>query len=202
VHAAMQLDPGLQHLPGATDAGGSYYEPSPVFRRAEELLARLAVTDPADRRIVVHMLYVTANGVANVVGGAQLTLSRTDGNTVNATAQSRLGDFQHPGPGPWTPTDMNFAPFGNSFFVKRFVYTATPTSGVLADGAYRITNINGTGGLVPLTTYLSFDSSLPPPPFMNDDVLQYGMYIDGAQPFDFMNFLAYCLPVDGPGSEK
>jgi hypothetical protein len=191
-HGALQLNPGVQLLPG--NGTSVFYEPSPVFEAAESFLANLAVTDPADRRIVVCMLY-QGSFIGTIVSPAQLTLS-AGGTTVSASSETILGPYSYPAPdSPYL--DYNFCTAGSSgtFFVKRFVFSGE----ALADGAYTLTNLNGTNGLTPQDTYLSSASNEAAPAFMNDDITAYGLAISGAQPFDFMNFMAYDTPVSGLG---
>jgi hypothetical protein len=199
VHALMQLDPGVQSL-GSGLPGDSYIEPSAVLRSAEELLANLYLTDPEDRRIVVHLAYQADAPVGPAVDPAVLTLAASDGSIVSPQKNDRLG-APYPWPNQWNGgwtvpiADLNF--FFNTLYVRRFVFFASATAQGLADGDYNLTNLNGQNGLVPMETYLSSQGG--PPPFMNDDVHLYGLHIDGVRQFDFMNFLAYVVPVPAPG---
>ena len=86
-----------------------------------------------------------------------------------------------------------------TFNVARFVYSASAANPALPDGDYTITNINGTGGLVPYVTYLGNTVQNSEPPFMNDDVIGYTLHVDAAKQFDFLNFMAYVVPVGGVG---
>jgi len=186
--SALQLNPGVQRLPG--NGSSAFYEPSAIFEAAESLLADLAVTAPTDRRIVAWMLYA-GSYIANVVSPVELTLAGGSA-TVSASSDAILGPYSYPSPGT-IYVDYNFDT-GSAFFVKRFVFSGE----ALADGAYTLTNLNGTNGLTPLETYLSGTGERTAPPFMNDNITQYGLAIGGAQPFDFMNFMAYSTPVLSP----
>jgi hypothetical protein len=198
-HAILQLDPGVQRL-GSGPAGKAYIEPSAVLRSAEELLANLYVTDPDERRIVLLMAYSGDAPIGPAVDQAALTLSpASGGGTVAATRKNRLG-APYAWPGNWTvpsaiaPSDYNM--LSNTTYVTRFVFSAGGGSG-LPDGDYTITNINGQNGLIPYETYVGQTPSTAPP-FMNDDVLNYPLHVDGAKQFDFMNFMAYVVPVSAP----
>jgi len=185
-HGAIQLNPGVQQLAG----GSSYYEPSTVFGRAEELLASLAVTHPAARRVVVHMLYVTEFGIDTMLNGVDLTLSSTPGGaTIVAASSGTLG-----APFPTVANsgaDRNFAHSG-AFFVKRFVYGGDAS---LPDGGYAITDVNGMNGLVPVGTYAGgFGTGAP---FLGKGVVAHTLSVNGSRTFDFMNFMAYSAPTLG-----
>jgi len=200
--ASMQLNPGLQRVPkgrvSKDTASNGYYAPSPLFQRAEALLATLYVTEPADRRIVVHMLYDCVEEISSLLSGVNLTLSSSDAATeVAARRSSRLGA---PFPYPYKPLQVHAPPDPNlitsGFFMKRYVFSAGASSAALADNTYSITNINGQDGLLPMETYLSEQN--PNPAFMNQNVLSQQVSVDGAKPFDFMNFMAYMVPVSFP----
>jgi hypothetical protein len=198
-HAILQLDPGVQRL-GSGPAGKGYIEPSAVLRSAEELLANLYITDPDERRIVLLMAYTGDAPIGPAVDQAALTLSPAGGgDPVAATRKTRLG-APYAWPGDWVtlsipPSDDNM--LFSTLYVTRFVYSAGGGTG-LPDGDYEITNINGQNGLVPYETYISRNTSDPPPPFLNDAVLNYPLHVDGAKQFDFMNFMAYVIPISGP----
>lgn len=203
--AAVQLNPGVQTLPGAADPGASFYAASPVFRGAESLLASLSVTDPADRRVVVHMAYLAGTNGSSL-GSLHLTMTSLDGESqVSPVTSTRLGGpyFIPLAPGGGFRDrglpDMNFATVTspqNGFYVKRFVFSDDVSHGGLADTQYSLDNLNGINGLVALQTYLSGTGDVP---FMNDNIPQNVLQVNAAQPFDFMNFLAYCEPVDAIG---
>lgn len=168
---------------------GTYYEPASVLMKGEALLARLAVTDPEDRRMVVHMTY-PGDAFKTAIDAAVITLSmnsQTSGGTVQPDSNPAVY-----GPMPAPNTAYLFQSFpldaawvsDSTFYVKRLVYSgssATP----LADGLYQLTNMNGNGSLVPMNTYYGTM------PFQSAPVLGYTMEIHAAQPFDYMNFAGY-----------
>jgi hypothetical protein len=168
---------------------GTYYEPASVLMKGEALLARLALNDPDDRRMVVHMTYL-GDAYKTAIDAAVITLSmnsQTSGGTVQPDSNPAVY-----GPMPSPGTAYSFQSFNldpawvsdNTFYVKRLVYSgsaATP----LADGLYQLTNMNGSGSLVPLDTYYGTM------PFQSAPVLGYTMEIHAAQPFDYMNFAGY-----------
>jgi hypothetical protein len=201
VHALMQLDPGVQYLPSDV-RGKDYFEPSPVLRSAEELLARLYLTEPEDRRIVIHLAYQADPPIGPAVDAAAPTLTAANGSgTVAPKRDDRLG-APYPWPGAWNSGwpvcigDLNL--LSNTLYVRRLVFSAGPQGGSLVDGAYTPTNINGQSGLLPMETYLGASSGSNPP-FMNDNVINYPLFVDGSQQFDYLNFLAYVVPVKRPG---
>jgi hypothetical protein len=203
VHAALQLDPGVQEI-GTSGVG--YIEPSAVLRSAEDLLASLYLTDPEDRRIVVLMAYCNDDPIGSMVTPVALTLTQADGGggTIAAQTSSVLGPFPWPNRFVWlgelAPADDNLV-YVESLNVRRFVFAADAgrTAG-LPDGDYTITNLNGQDGLIPMETYVSAESNRPNAPFMTNNVATYVLHVDGARQFDFMNFLAYSLPISSPGT--
>lgn len=196
--ASLQLNPGLQRLPGSQGhANMAYYSPSEVFRQAEDLLATLYVTGESDRRIVVHMLFDAALESSGILSGVELSLEPVgDGASVNPATSLRLG-----GPYSIASTILEWVPdlnlYTSGFYIKRYVFKADASDQSLADGAYQISNINGTQGLVPMNTYLSSVGNARPQ-FMNDNVLAWTVAVGESQPFDFMNFMAYMIPVRMP----
>ncbi|HVR96158.1 MAG TPA: hypothetical protein VMW27_06065, partial [Thermoanaerobaculia bacterium] len=86
---------------------------------------------------------------------------------------------------------------GEGFYLKRYVF-ADSESGGLTDGQYTMTNLNGQNGLVPLPTYVSSEMGLPDPPFQSVSETNYVMQVNAADPFDFMNFSAYTVPMLAP----
>jgi hypothetical protein len=190
VHAALQLDPSVQQL---TTKGFPYYEPSPVFEAAEALLASLSLTSSEDRRVVVYIVYLGYAPISSLVSAAQLTLSTSSGAPLSSSSNATFGPFSYGNidSNNQTTPDDNF-PLGSPFFVKRFVY-AFSDGAPLADGGYTLTNLNGVNGLIPMQTYLGTA------PFMSDVIVNYGLFVDPAEPFDFMNFMAYSLPVINVG---
>ncbi|HEX8198058.1 MAG TPA: hypothetical protein VF571_17830, partial [Pyrinomonadaceae bacterium] len=169
---------------------GTYYEPASVLMKGEALLARLAVTDPDDRRMVVHMTYL-GDAYKTAIDAAGITLSmnsQTSGGTVQPDSNPAVY-----GPMPVPDTSYPSQPgyfldpmwmCDNTFYVKRLVYSGSPAT-PLADGLYQLTNMNGSGSLVPLETYYGTM------PFQSVPVLGYTMEINSAQPFDYMNFAGY-----------
>lgn len=200
--AATQLNPGVQFVRGnSANKGDAYYTPSSIFTAAEQLLANLYVTDSADRRIVVHMLYPNGSGINTLLDGLKLTLSRTGSSTtVGSTSDSRLGGpFPFPtldDYSPWFPDQNVYS--GDGFYLKRYVFTGADGAGI-KDGQYTVTDLNGHDGLVPLQTYLSGERSLPAVPFQQHAIVSYRLQVNHAKPFDFMNFAAYTMPSLLPG---
>ncbi|HEY6213479.1 MAG TPA: hypothetical protein VIW45_14405 [Vicinamibacterales bacterium] len=196
--ADLQLNPGLITLPADPAASSAYFEPSPIFRNAEALLASLAVTDPPAQRVVVYVTYVDGV-IASIVNPVALTLSSNGQPPLTASSAAILGPF----------TDYSDYNFEDSavgvgdwaFWVKRFVYTGD----ALQSGTYTVTNINGVNGLIPMETYASTGDAGAlgpdgaggvggPVAFMNGNVWKYQLSVDPTSPFDFMNFMAYCTP--------
>jgi hypothetical protein len=195
---ALQLNPGVQRLGSTPSAGSSFFVPSPVFKKAEELLATLVVSDPADRRVVVHMGYFGGLGIASLVSGVTLTLRSTDGETTVTPVTQAVLAGPYLTESNWFP-DSNFDGMGG-LSIKRFVFSADESHNALVDTEYQLANLNGSNNLIPMSTYVSGEGNRANAPFMNDDVLAYTLQIGGAQPFDFMNFLSYSLPITAPGS--
>jgi hypothetical protein len=200
--ATLQLNPGIQYVRGdAADPGNAFYEPSRIFKAAEELLATLYVTAPEERRIVVHMSYPNASSISNLLTGLFMTLTPGGTSTVvHSSSNAVLGSpFPFPSPGDYSPMfpDQNIYN-GLGFYLNRYVFTEAAPSG-LTDGQYQLTDLNGLNGLVPLQTYMSGTYRAPAPPFQQKNVLAYTMQVNSASPFDFMNFVAYNDPVLIPG---
>jgi hypothetical protein len=202
LHAALQLNPGVQAL---GTSGLSYIEPSAVLRSAEELLASLYLTAPEDRRIVILMAFCNDAPIGALVTPIPLTLTQAGGGggTIAAASNSPLGPYPWPNwsnsPTQAGPPDENM--MFNSLAIRRIVFEATAKdSAALPDGDYNLTNLNGQGGLIPIETYVSFESNRNTAPFMTNNVPSYLLHVDGARQFDFLNFLAYSLPVQYPHS--
>lgn len=188
-HAAWQFHPDMSPLySGNVRIAHSYYAISPIFNTAEALLARLALTDPADRRLVVHMTYF-GDAFKTAIDGATITLTpqSAEANTAVAPDDASLvvgpmgSPEQHSGSFVVDPIWVT----DSTFYVKRLVYSGSDDS-ALADCKYRLTNQNGQGPLQAMQTYNGVATS-----FQSDAVLNYEMQINAAQPFDFMNFGAY-----------
>lgn len=170
----------------------TYYEPSSVLMNGEALLARLALTDPDDRRMVVHMTYL-GDAFKTAIDSAVITLSMISETSGGTVTPDSVPAVYGPMPAPYVATsgsntfysvDPAWIQPTYNFYVKRLVYSgsdATP----LGDGLYQLTNMNGSGSLVPLETYYG---KLP---FQSDPVLGYTMEVHAAQPFDYMNFAGY-----------
>lgn len=194
IDASMHLNPQVQYLPGDARPGSSYYVPSSLFMKAEELLATLAVNDSSSRRIVVHVLCDDLNGIGSLVKQAVMTITHAGaGNIIQPASTLDFGPyyFQMDNPPPAsTLPDPNMVYGG--IYLKRMVFTANNTSSPLADGQYQLTNMNNIDGLIPIETYASNNS---PVPFLTDSVLQYVMEVNSSEPYDFMNLLAYNAPI-------
>lgn len=200
--AAVQLNPGVQFVRGdAKKVGDAYYTPSSIFSAAEQLLANLYVTSPADRRIAIHMLYPNSLGINTLLDGLKLTLSLTGSSaTIGAASANRLGGpFPFPTMDDYSPSypDQNIYT-GDGFYLKRYLFTNSSDGG-LHDGQYTLTDLNGHDDLVPLQTYLTQDRGLPAVPFQPHNVVSYPLQVDSAKPFDFMNFAPYTMPSLYPG---
>jgi hypothetical protein len=193
VLAGLDLNPGLQRTPWAPNmAPTSYYAPSPVFKKAESLLASLYVTEDADRRIVLYMLYDETLSISGTINAAPLTLTGAN-SPVPPRTRAQLGTpFQFPGE---NRVDANWT-MSTTFFINRYVFVADSTDQSLADGSYTITDINGQDGLIPVETYLSGPNNIP---FLDQYALSYTLSVNEAEPFDFMNFMVYMVPVTAVG---
>lgn len=177
--AAMQINPELQLLP----SGPSYFEPSPMLRRAEEVLAQLYVTEADQRRMVVHMSYSAMEPIQSLVLPIKLSLLAADGTVFAPTSTATVGSFFMGANNPYI--DYNL-PFGVQ--TTRLVYEGTADT--LADGSYTIQDINGQDNLVPQRSY----ASAQPVPFLGDGILATQLYIGGVAQFDFTNLVAYSFP--------
>jgi hypothetical protein len=202
--AAMQLHPGLQAMPG--DSGGEgYYAPTSIFRDAEALLAGLSVTDPADRRIVVHMVFSDdqQGTFKNPIDAVPITIQAPTNTQAaeigqgGAVAPTHTGKFAYnPFPVPFDPRgtpDENFYN-GEYLYLYRQVYSQDACNlqeGALPDAAYQLTDLNGT--LPAVTTYASFDEGLGKVSFQETKVLDYTLTVSPTSQFDFMNFGAYMI---------
>ncbi|MEH0194439.1 hypothetical protein V7S57_01765 [Caulobacter sp. CCNWLY153] len=191
--AATDLDPGLQSLqPSTGQYGPGYYQPSMLFAKAEQMLATLYVNGEADRRVVIHLAYEAEQYISQLVGGAVLTLTpQPEGDVVKPTSSDLLPLKFHAQP----RVDDNYS---GDFYVRRFVFQSDTNDAALADGEYNITDINGHHGLVPMEAYMGGIYLPAKFPFMRDAVLQYGLSVSQASPFDFMNFFAYMTPFPWP----
>ncbi len=188
--ACMDLNPELQSsppiIPNGVTLPTAYYEPSQLFREAEQLLANLYVTEPRDRRIVVYMTYPDRAKYV-LVESVTVTLGI---NALQPTASSKTSPFPinlHDDPN-WFDLGVTDT-FG--ICLKRFVFSADPNNPELKDGAHNLTNLNGANGLLPLETYFNNGFLVP---FMSDNVVGYPLAISSSSPFDFMNFAAYTMP--------
>lgn len=179
-----------------TDQNGNYlstyYEPASVLMKGEALLARLALTDPDDRRMVVHMTYL-GDAFKTAIDSAVITLSiasETPGSPVPPDSDSAVyGPMPMPNTGIRIFANFSLDPawiagWQPNFYVKRLVYSGSEKT-PLGDGVYQLTNLNGSGSLIPLQTYYG---TLP---FQSAPVLAYNMEITAAQQFDYMNFAGY-----------
>lgn len=169
----------------------TYYEPASVLMRGEAFLARLAVTDTDDRRMVVHMTY-QGGAYQTAIDSAVITLSlasETSGGIVTPDSDTAVyGPLPSPYVPGLNPDNSSLDPVwiypNENFYVKRLVYSGSKET-PLGDGVYQLTNMNGSGSLVPLQTYYGTV------PFQSAPVLGYKMEIHAAQPFDYMNFSGY-----------
>jgi hypothetical protein len=202
--AAMQLHPGLQAMPG--DGGGQgYYATTSIFADAEAMLASLVITEPGDRRIVVHMTFSDdQQGTFKVpIDAATITIeppkdfdaARTGpGGPVAPTHTARFSYTPFPAPfNPLGTPDENFFN-GNYLYLYRHVYAqvagSTP-AGTLPDGPYQLTDLNGE--LMAVATYASVDEGLGTAHFQETKVLDYTLTVSPTSRFDFMNFGAYMI---------
>ena len=198
VDAAMQLNPLVQYVRGDADAGDSYYQPSQIFADAEQLLATLYVTNATDRRIVVHMLYSDGGGIPTLLSNLQLQLSPVNSaETVGPVSRTRLGS-----PFAFPAQALSGAPYpdgnffeGDGFYLNRYVFIDSVGGGGLTDGQFTMTDLNGQNGLLPIETYMSgTQPGQRMVPFQLNSLVNYVMEVNTADPFDFMNFLAYNVP--------
>ncbi|AWG25258.1 hypothetical protein [Flavobacterium kingsejongi] len=191
--AAMELNPGVQQVVGDSDPGNAFYAPSNIFQLAEQLLANLSVTAATSRRIVVHMLYSSGVGIPTLLSGLQLSLSAgNSGTTITPISDTVLGgpfDFPNGAGGYIIYPDVNFYT-GAGFYVKRYVYNETTQSGLADTGTYTLSNLNGHDGLLPIQTYASQIT-----PFQENSVIAYNLEVNPVSKFDFMNFMAYSVPM-------
>ncbi|MFS8083863.1 MAG: hypothetical protein ACMG51_10455 [Ginsengibacter sp.] len=160
----------------------AYYAVSPIFSEAEAFLSRLALTDPDDRRIVVHMTYAAYTKTA--IDSSTITITQTD-----STADAPLSPSDESaafGPFPTAYNGQTVWVSDTQFYVSRLVYLDS-VNAPLNDGTYALTDLNGQGALVPMQMYSNPSLTA----FQSDPVLGYVMRIDATQPFDFMNFAAY-----------
>jgi hypothetical protein len=202
--ATLQLNSGIQYVRGDADPGNGFYEPSSIFRAAEQLLATLYVTAPTDRRIVVHMSYPNGMGINTLLSGLFVTLSPSGTSSIIPSFSNTVLGSPFPFP---SSAEGDYSPFfpdqniytGNGFYLNRYVFKDDPKNG-LTDGQYNLTDLNGHNGLVAKETYLSNVWTGPQPqPFQQNNVLKYTMQVNSASPFDFMNFSAYTFPSLMPG---
>ena len=175
-----------------------YYQPSALFKRAEQILADLYLTEADDRRVVVHMLY--DHLFQSLVGAASISITSSDGGSEGAVSPSVTNvmpvyDLLAGQEGGRVP-DETFC--SNQFVLQRYVFTAsgsqsddTGSDPSFADGNYTITNINGQSGLVPINTYVSNGVIGGKFPFCPTAQLNYVIPISPETPFGFVNFVAY-----------
>lgn len=192
--AAMQLHPGLQAMPG--DAGGEgYYAPTSIFENAEAMLATLSVTDPHDRRLVVHMVFSDDQygTFKTPIDANPITLTFSGSSTVTPTHVSKFGYTGFPVLLPTGTPDQNFFN-GQYMHLYRHVYAQdknNPTA--LQDGSYQLTNLNGK--LPAMQTYAAGNERPPAPAvsFQETKILSYLLNVSSTSKFDFMNFGAYMV---------
>lgn len=180
-YAAMQINPEIQLL----TAGPSYFQPSAMLRRAEEVLAQLFVTKPDDRRIVIHMIYSAEDPIKSLLAPIKISLQSSGGATIAPSSTASLGTFSY---GDYSGLDPNLV-FGGD--VTRMVYGGANSSSQgsnFTDGSYTIQNMNNQ--LPPQSTYAASENVN----FMGDGILAAKLYIDGIAKFDFTNFVAYSAP--------
>lgn len=192
VEGAMQLHPGLQALPG--DSGGQgYYAPTSIFADAEAMLSTLSVTDPGDRRIVVHMVFSDdqQGTFKEPIDANPLTLTQGSSATVSPALVSKFEYTGFPVFNPDGTPDMNF--FNGPFmYLYRHVYAQDATNpAVLPDGLYQLTDLNG--NLPAVETYATGSQELGKANFQETKILDYTLSVSPTSQFDFMNFGAYMI---------
>ncbi|MCU1748893.1 hypothetical protein [Pseudomonas sp. 6D_7.1_Bac1] len=200
IDAINQLNPSLQALPANPPgtlhpAVFGYYQPSPVFRKAEELLASLYVTETTDRRVVVHMMYQGDPAIMGAVGNVTLHLTPVSGADPVSPSHNPSSPDQTtilPGLAIGSGPDLNY--YDNIICMKRIVFENSSEQGVLNDDTYTVQNINGIPPTVNIETYYSGSLDLQPPQFIDAGPLNYEMAINEQTPFAFMNFLTYVMP--------
>jgi hypothetical protein len=83
---------------------------------------------------------------------------------------------------------------GEYLYLYRQVYSQDACNlqeGALPDGAYQLTDLNGT--LPAVTTHASFDEGLGKVSYQETKVLDYTLTVSPTSRFDFMNFGAYMI---------
>ena len=189
-HDSNSLLAVLQLNPSAWTGSAPYYQPSSLLQRAEQILADLYVTEPTDRRVVVHMLNDAGPWIENVVASAPVSISLNNGEPVLPSRSYSMPRYTLQSGNPGDPIiDENF--YSNAFYLRRYVFETLPTESgpvPILDGVYGLTNLNGRDGLVPIETYTSFPTTVP---FMDAGPLGYPMTVSSQSPFAFANFLAY-----------
>jgi hypothetical protein len=200
VEGAMQLHAGLQALPGDS-AGQGYYAPTSVFADAEAMLSALSVTDPVDRRIVVHMVFsddqqgtfrepIDANPLTLT---PMLTPTLTQGSSATVSP-ALVSKFEYTGfPAFDGSPDPNF--FNGSFmYLYRHVYSQDASNpAALPDGSYQLTDLNA--NLPAVETVATGTQGLAN--FQETKVLAYTLSVSPTSQFDFMNFGAYMIGLVG-----
>jgi hypothetical protein len=190
--ACIDLNPEVQSSPPIEPNGTlstGYYQPSRLLREAEQLLASLYVTEPQDRRIVVHMTYPKKY---ELVDSVTLTLGVNSLQPVSSSTTS-----------PYVVTavnDSNWIAPANEVYIclKRYVFSADSKNTELGDGTHILTNLNGVNGLVPVDRYYvneNNDYTTLEFPFMSDNIVKHRLTLSPSSPFDFMNFAAYTIPL-------
>lgn len=192
VDGAMQLHAGLQAMPGDS-AGQGYYAPTSLFADAEAMLSALSVTDPGDRRIVVHMVFSDdQQGTFKVpIDANRLTLTREGSSATVSPAL--VSKFEYTGfPGLDGSPDPNF--FNGSFmWLYRHVYSQDVSNpAALPDGSYQLTDLNS--NLPAVETIASGSGKAF---FQETKILEYTLSVSPTGQFDFMNFGAYMIGLIG-----
>jgi hypothetical protein len=196
--AASQLNPSYASLSNYTE----YHNPSAVLKAAEATLSSLYCNDRNDRRIVTYMLYLGLPAMRDVLKNTEITLTKVGsaGKIIRPTVSQDLGKFDYP-PSPFNTAypDPNFNSNDKGYYIQRFVFSNVGQDNKLPDGAYRLTDLNSSGHLVPQSTYAAAYGGQGSPygnqaVFLTNSVLNYTMLVDDTTQFDFLNFMAYNFP--------
>jgi hypothetical protein len=207
--ASMQLHAGLQAMPGDA-AGQGYYAPTSIFEDAEALLSTLSVTDPDDRRIVVHMVFSDdQSGTFKIpIDGQSITIEPPK-NSSRDRSRGYLGESNSVKVAPAHTAQFSYSPFplffqeggfsspdfsfangshGEFLYLYRQVYSwSTDAAGAPPDGSYQLTDLNGT--LPPMFTYAGGKATN----FQETKVLRHSLTVNPTSQVDFMNFGAYMV---------
>jgi len=130
--------------------------------------------------------------IASAVNGVPLTIAPATGGSIAPTHHAQFGPFLTINGGladkDALPADPNFRVGVSSdtvFYLNRLVYEDFP------DGTYNLSDLNNT--LPPIDSEIAGKT-----PFQQKKVLAYGLQVNSATPFDFMNFGGYMYSVQYP----